>query len=234
MKRAKKFQAEILLKIKIVFSWWSVGKSLHFEQQFWMYLELVKKIPKIEIGFIFWFFFFKILLDRSILYFVYIDKLSTLLMESRCFLRKPLPRSHSRFPSQNFDGSFKPLMLLGFVPWADTAPRFQHLKVRQEWEAMPFPTFTGCLEWWCGEESRGLWLSCIAVIYLTLFVFPGVSLAIYSFIYLLVPWWCLEPELGGDTPVQGSEGWQKQTSCPAKDWKEQIFPLSRGGILRLL
>ena len=102
---------------------------------------------------------------------------------------------------------------------------------------MPFPTFTGCLGCWCGEESQGLWLSCISVIYLTLFEFSGVSLAIYSFIYLLVLQWCLEQGLavlGGDTSVQGGEGWQKQTSCPAKDWKEQIFPLSSDGILCLL
>lgn len=38
--------------------------------------------------------------------------------------------------------------------------------------------------------------------------------------------------LGGDT--SGGEGWQKQTLCPAKARKGQIFPLSRGSIPRLL
>lgn len=93
-------------------------------------------------------------------------------------LAKPLPGSCSRFSSGNFDGCFKPLKPLGFVPRADIA-QFQYLKVREEREAMPFPTFTGRLGCWCGEESQGLWLSCVAVIYLTLFEFPGVTLAIY-------------------------------------------------------
>lgn len=68
-------------------------------------------------------------------------------------------------------------------------------KVRGEWDGMPFRTFTGCLECWCGEKSQGLWLSCSFVIYLILFEFPGVSLAIYSFIYLLVLQRCREPGL---------------------------------------
>lgn len=60
--------------------------------------------------------FFKILRDRSILNFFYFDKIPTLILESRCFLQKPLSCSRSRFPSGNFEGYFELLIPLCFVP----------------------------------------------------------------------------------------------------------------------
>lgn len=154
-------------------------------------------------------FFFKILLDRSILYFVYFDKIPIFLMENRCFLQKPLPASHSRFPSGNFDGCFKPLTPLGFVPWAEFASPISIPK-GERGMGVPFPAFSGCQ---CGGKKKiqGLCLSCIPVIYPILFEFPGVSLAIDWLIDLLAQRCAELMLLGGDTSVQEGKGWQKVT-----------------------
>lgn len=145
-----------------------------------------------EIGFISWFFFFflncfKILLDRSIIYFVYFDKSPPLLMESRCFSQKPLPVSHSRFSSGYFDGYFKTLMPLSFVPKADIARQFQYLEVGGD----AFPYLYWMLAW---RRKPRLWLSRISLIYLIVSFLLLTLWLIVFFIYLLtgpttmVPW----------------------------------------------
>lgn len=127
----------------------------------------------------FYFFFncFKILLDRSIIYFVYFDKSPPLLMESRCFSQKPLPVSHSRFSSGYFDGYFKTLTPLSFVPKADIAQQFQYLEVRGD----AFPYLYWVLAW---RRKPRLWLSRISLVYLIVsFLLLTPWLIVFSFIY---------------------------------------------------
>lgn len=142
MLRAKKkrSQTEILLKIQILFLQCSVGKSLHFGQKFKMHLELVKKIPKMEIGFTSWLFFLR---------YCWIGAFSVLfiLMKSQYFSWKTddscrshcqlhIPGFHQVILMDVLNPSHHWVLCLGLI----LPPQFQYLKVREGWGCLSLPS----------------------------------------------------------------------------------------------
>lgn len=152
LRAKKKSQAEILLKIQILFFQRSVGKSLHFGQKFKMHLELVKLIS------IFGFF---LLLDFFLRY-CWIGAFSILfiLMKSQYFSWKTDAscRSHCPLHIPGFHqvilmGVLNPshhwvLCLVLILPSSISIPKGERRM------GVPFPAFTWC-QLWKGNPRAG-------------------------------------------------------------------------------